>query len=77
MIIDLKVPDIGDSDSIQLVRWHKKSGDAFKENEEICDLISDKASFSLEAPQNGFLKKIIVKENTEVRVGQTVGQAEI
>ena len=77
MIIDLKVPDIGDSDSIQLIKWHKKDGESFEAGEEVCDLISDKASFSLEAPQKGCLKKIIVGEKVEVRVGQVVGKAEI
>ena len=77
MIIDLKIPDIGNSDSIQLIKWHKKDGDSFSEGEEICDLSSDKASFSLEAPQEGCLKEIIVKEKAEVCVGQVVGKAEV
>ena len=74
--IDLTVPDIGDADSIELVKWYKKQGESFKKGDEICDLVSDKAAFSLEAPQDGRLVEILISEKTRVAVGQLVARAE-
>ena len=74
--IDLTVPDIGDADSIELVKWYKNKGESFKKGDEICDLVSDKAAFSLEAPQDGRLVEILISEKTKVAVGQLVARAE-
>lgn len=73
--IDLKVPDIGDTDEIEIVQWHKKPGDEFIAGEEICDLVTDKAAFSLEAPEKGKLMQILVQNKSKVKVGQLVGKA--
>ena len=77
MKIDLNVPNIGDADSIEIIKWHKKSGDTFDKGEEICDLVSDKAAFSLEAPQKGKITEILVPEKNKVKVGQLVAKAEV
>ncbi len=74
-MIELNVPDIGDTDSIELVKWHKKRGELFKEGDELCEMVSDKATFSLEAPQGGKLVEIVIPERSKVRVGQLVGKA--
>ncbi len=76
-IISLKVPDIGDSDLIKLVKWHKKEGDVFEKGEDLCDLTSDKAVFSLEAPQEGKLKHIYIHSPGKVSVGQVLAKAEV
>lgn len=67
---ELSIPDIGDADTIELVKWHKKPGDKFQENDELCDLVTDKAAFSLEAPGPGEILEIYIKENSQVTVGQ-------
>ena len=75
--IELNVPNIGDADSIELMRWCKNQGDTFKKGDEICELMSDKAAFSLEAPQDGKLVEIIVSEKKIVKVGQLLAKAEV
>ena len=76
-MIELNVPDIGDTDSIELIKWHKKEGDSFNEGDELCEMVSDKAAFSLEAPRNGQLIEIIISEKNKVQVGQLVGMATV
>ena len=67
---ELTIPDIGDADSIELVSWHKKEGEKFKEGEELCDLVTDKAAFCLEAPGDGSVIDLLIKEKSYVEVGQ-------
>lgn len=75
--IDLKIPDIGDADEIELLKWNYQAGQTFSEGDELCDLITDKAAFSLEAPQKGKIIKIIVPERSKVKVGDVVAIAEV
>ena len=67
---ELTIPDIGDADSIELVCWHKKAGDSFKEGEELCDLVTDKAAFCLEPPGDGKVIETFIEEESQVTVGQ-------
>ncbi|MCS6984119.1 MAG: lipoyl domain-containing protein [Leptospiraceae bacterium] len=77
MRLELKVPDIGDADRIELLRWKVRPGESFAEGEELCELLTDKAAFSLEAPRAGKLLEILVEDGQEVRVGQLVAYAEV
>ncbi|MDH5717072.1 MAG: lipoyl domain-containing protein [Spirochaetia bacterium] len=69
-ITDLVIPDVGDTDSIELVKWNKKAGESFEKGDELCDLVTDKASFSLEAPEKGILHEILIPEGNIVKVHQ-------
>jgi len=48
--IPLNVPDIGDTDKIELVSWNISAGQSVKEGQELCELVTDKAAFPLESP---------------------------
>ncbi len=76
-IIEISVPDVGDADQIELVEWHKQAGDNFEQGDELCDLVTDKAAFSLEAPQKGRLVEILIGNKQSVKVGQKVARVEI
>ncbi len=75
--ITLYVPDIGSSNHIKILQWNFKEGDDFKEDDELCDMMSDKATFSLEAPQNGKIKKILKQSQSEVKIKEPVAIVEI
>jgi len=76
-IIDLKIPDIGGNDGIELVKWNKKPGETFSSGEELCELVTDKAAFALEAPQNGKLIEICIAEKAHPKVGELAARVEI
>lgn len=76
-VIDISVPDIGDADSIELVEWHIKKGEQFKKGDELCDLVTDKAAFSLEAPEDGTLVEILIENKSNVNIGQKVARVEV
>ncbi|RME92593.1 MAG: hypothetical protein D6767_02860 [Candidatus Hydrogenedentota bacterium] len=76
-VVDLTIPDIGDADSIELIQWNFKEGETFAEGDEICDLVTDKATFSLEAPSAGVIQKILIPAKSKVEIGQKAAILEI
>ncbi|MBI40888.1 MAG: hypothetical protein CMF59_14920 [Leptospiraceae bacterium] len=75
--IPLMVPDIGDAEKIEIVSWNVEQGDKVTENQELCELVTDKAAFPLECPDNGTLKEIKRKAGESVKIGDTLAILEI
>ncbi len=69
------VPKTGgmNTTKVTVVRWIKNEGDAFKQGEPIVELETEKVSYELDAPVDGVLLKILVREPAEVDVGGTLG----
>lgn len=76
-IIELKIPDIGGNDGIELIKWNKQPGEAFAAGEELCELVTDKAAFSLEAPQDGKMIEICAAEKSHPKIGELAARVEI
>ncbi|MFP4508633.1 MAG: 2-oxoglutarate dehydrogenase complex dihydrolipoyllysine-residue succinyltransferase [Spirochaetota bacterium] len=71
---DILVPEVGES--VQegvLAAWLKNAGEVVQEGEDIFELETDKATLSVPAPASGVLMPS-VEADTEVEVGQVVGQ---
>jgi len=49
-------------------KWYKKEGDTVQKGEPIVEIISEKATYDLEAPASGVLRKILVGESAEAPV---------
>jgi len=49
-------------------KWYKKEGDAVEKGEPIVEVISEKATYDLEAPASGILRKILVDEGVDASV---------
>src|ERR1039457_2622302 len=72
MEIEIKIPSVGESiTEVTLAQWVKKDGDMVQQDEVICEIESDKASFELNAEQPGVLKTF-VKEGDTVAVGTKI-----
>jgi acetyl/propionyl-CoA carboxylase alpha subunit len=72
---NLLVPKTGgmNTTKVTVVRWIKNEGDAFKQGDPIVELETEKVSYELDAPEDGVLLKILVREPAEVEVGGTLG----
>ena len=55
-----------------IVKWHKKEGDAVKEGDLLFEVATDKATVEHNALDGGFLRKILVAENSSAHVNQAV-----
>jgi pyruvate dehydrogenase E2 component (dihydrolipoamide acetyltransferase) len=49
-------------------KWYKKEGDTIEKGEPIVEIISEKATYDLEAPASGVLRKIFVEEGVDAPV---------
>ncbi|MCC6252120.1 MAG: 2-oxoglutarate dehydrogenase complex dihydrolipoyllysine-residue succinyltransferase [Bacteroidia bacterium] len=72
MIIEIKVPSPGESiTEVQIARWLKKEGEYVEEDDELCEIDSDKATLTVNAEKSGVLS-ILVNEGDTVKVGDIV-----
>lgn len=74
--IDLVVPEFAEEDDekLQVVKWLFHEGDAVEEGDELVELLTDKATFTLPAPEKGTLEKILITEGQEIVVGEVIGR---
>ncbi len=56
-----------------IVSWSKKEGDAVGAGDVLCEVETDKATMDYEATQEGTLLKIVLKEGSGAKVGETIG----
>ncbi len=72
MIIEVKVPSVGESVTSGVVSaWHKKSGEFVNEGEPLFALETDKVSTDIVAEQSGVLETK-VPEGQEVKIGEVI-----
>src|SRR5260370_23849221 len=72
MIIEVKVPSVGESVTSGVVSaWHKKSGEFVNEGEPLFALETDKVSTDIVAEKSGMLEAK-VPEGQEVKIGEVV-----
>src|SRR6187401_1433231 len=72
MIIEVKVPSVGESVTTGVVSaWHKKSGEFVNEGEPLFALETDKVSTDIVAEKSGVLETK-VPEGKEVKIGEVI-----
>ncbi len=72
MIIELKVPTIGESiNEVTLSKWLVKDGDIVALDQSLCEFESDKATLEFPAEKAGMIK-LIAKEGAELKIGDTI-----
>lgn len=74
MRIDITLPTLGE-DAIEkatLAYWLVEVGDQVDEGTDLIELTTDKAAFTLPAPQSGQLVEKCVGEGDEISVGDTL-----
>lgn len=70
---DIKVPDLGGADEVEVIEILVSAGDSVAEEDPILTVESDKASVELPAPAAGTIGAISVKVGDKVREGDVVG----
>ena len=70
-LVEVKVPDIGDFDSVPVIELFVKVGDSIKVDDAICTLESDKATMDVPSSAAGVVKEVLVA------VGDKVGEGAV
>jgi len=72
MLLEIKVPTVGESISeVTISNWLVKDGDYVKQDQVLCEMESDKATFELNAEKAGKIT-IVVPAGTDVPIGELV-----
>ena len=72
-MMDIKLPPLAEGvDKASISYWFKQPGDTVKEGEELVELVTDKAAFSMPSPVTGKIKELLVGEGDSALVGQAI-----
>ena len=79
---EFKLPDIGEGIAeAEIVAWHVKVGDTIAEDQQIADMMTDKATVEMESPVAGTVVELAGEVGDQVPIGsvlaviETVGEA--
>ncbi|WP_083006941.1 pyruvate dehydrogenase complex dihydrolipoyllysine-residue acetyltransferase [Halomonas sp. GT] len=75
--VDIKVPDLGGSDNVEIIEVAVSAGDEVNAEDTLITLESDKASMDVPSPHGGKIVALTVKEGDTVSEGDVIGQMEI
>ena len=76
MLLEIKVPTVGESISeVTISNWLVKNGDYVKQDQVLCEMESDKATFELNAEQAGTIT-ILIEAGSDAAIGDAVHRAD-
>ncbi len=75
-LVDIKVPDIGDFDSVEVIEVLVKVGDVVKAEQSLITVESDKASMEIPSSHAGTVTSLAVKIGDKVKQGTVIMQVE-
>ncbi len=56
-----------------VVQWFKKEGESVQKGEPLVEVLSEKVTYDVEAPESGILRRILVAEGSNVPIDQAIG----
>ena len=71
MRIEVKLPELGEDAGKEATVsfWYVEAGGEIKKDEDLVEMVTDKATFNVPAPASGVLEKISALEGDKVEVG--------
>jgi len=76
-LIEIKVPDVGDFDEVEIIEVLIAEGDTVDINQDIITLESDKAAMEIPSPIAGVIKELKVAVGDKVKEGDVIAIAEV
>ncbi len=71
------LPELGEGiEKATVACWHVGPGDKVKSDDDIVELVTDKATFHVPAGKEGIIKQILVAEGRDASVGSTLAVIE-
>ena len=75
---EICLPELGEEiEGATLACWHKKPGDRLSVDDDVCEVVTDKATFNVSSGLNGVLKEIRYQPGDEVKVGDVLAVVEL
>src|SRR3569623_1462016 len=74
---EFKLPDIGEGIAeAELVAWHVKIGDTIGEDQQIADMMTDKATVEMESPVAGKVVELAGEVGDQIPIGSVLADIE-
>lgn len=70
---EIRVPDLGGHDQVEIIEVAVKAGDSLNEDDPLVTLETDKATMDIPSPYAGELLELLVKEGDKVSEGDLLG----
>lgn len=75
---EFKLPDIGEGIAeAEIVAWHVKVGDTVREDQQLADMMTDKATVEMESPVAGTVVRLAGEVGDQVPIGSVLVELEI
>src|SRR5215217_8082611 len=72
-----KLPDIGEGIAeAEIVAWHVKVGDQIEEDQQLADMMTDKATVEMESPVAGTVTKLAGEVGDQIAIGAVLVEIE-
>lgn len=69
------LPELGEGiETATVACWHVRTGQAVAPEDEVVELVTDKATFTVTAAHGGVVAKILAAEGADVRVGDPLAE---
>ncbi len=74
MDFEVKLPPLGEDapDQAEVSFWYVEEGEAVEKGQDMVEMVTDKAAFTVPAPAGGTLKDILTGEGDTVQVGEVM-----
>lgn len=59
-------------DKASISYWYKQPGEQVNKDEDLVELVTDKATFNMPSPVSGKVKELLVTEGEAAKVGQAI-----
>ena len=78
MPIEVKLPPLGDEapEDAEVSFWYVNEGEEMVEGEDMVEMVTDKAAFTVPAPISGRITSILAGEGEKVKAGQVMALVE-
>ena len=78
MALEMVLPDLGKDagDEAEVSFWYVEEGDAVEEGQDMVEMVTDKAAFTVPSPAGGKVKEIRAQEGDKVKVGDVMAVLE-
>lgn len=71
--MEFKLPELGEGvHEGEMIKWLVKAGQTVKDDQVLCEIMTDKATIELPSPFHGVVKALHCKEGETVKVGQVM-----
>ena len=76
-LYQFKLPDIGEGIAeAEIVAWHVKVGDTVAEDQQLADMMTDKATVEMESPVAGVVKSLAGEVGDQIAIGSVLVEIE-